>query len=233
VWTAIERYLHSAYQEIAESPSSSNASQLLAEITWGLYILALATRDHCEVPLDPKRVISAIDGIAGGKLSRESKARLSTVRGIFTLFSDVSDIPGFRCIAQPSVTLRNRIDEIMEDAYLLEASQLRRFFGVGANVAAIKRDLDKLLRFIAKNRPWAKGVLKAVSSTVPLAKTPADISATLLDIVPSLQVDGSAPLLVEPRPHHASIQAFAVVTSHRLAFSSSERWAVTVQRCGP
>lgn len=231
IWTAIHHYLHPVSQEITSAPSQKEPPDIsrIEEVAWGLYMLALATRDHCDVPLHPKAVISAIDSIADGRLSSESKTRLSLIRGIFGLFNHVSDVPGFRCIALPGVTLRDRIDEIMEDAYLLEASQLRRFFGVRANIASVKRDLGKLVRFIIRSRPWAKEILQAASSAIPLTKTPSEIAAKLLDIVPDLQVDGSAPLLVEPDPHVSNMQAYAVVTSRRVAFSSSESWAVTVQ----
>ena len=238
VWTAIYHYLHPVSQEIAETSSQNQIRRpfkisVLEDVAWGLYMLALATRDHCDVRLDPKTVILSIDCIADGPLSSESRTRLSTIRGIFGLFSHVWDVPGFRCIALPGVTLRDRIDDIMEDAYFLEASRLRRFLGVRANVVSVKRDLGKLLRFIVRSRPWAKGVLQAVASAVPLPKTPSEISAKLLDIVPDLQVDGSAPLLVEPNPHGSNMQGHIIVTSRREAFSSSESWDVTILPLGP
>lgn len=230
IWNAIERYLQPVSKDYADASMHDALSpnmRRLREITWSLYLLALGTRDHCEVPLDPKTVTFSIDSLDEAPLSAESKIRLSSIRGIFRLFSHNSEVPGFRCIALPNVTLRERIDEILEDAYLLEASQLRRFFGVQANITSVKRDLGKILRFIVRSRPWAKGVLEVASTTIPLVKTPSEISAKLLGVLPGLRVDDSAPILIEPDPHAANMNAFGAVTSRREAFCTSETWSVT------
>ncbi len=223
----VEHYL----RPVANDVASTGSSHLLDETAWDLYLLVLATRYSCEAPLSPTDTIVRLDSLIDAYvLSPESKSRLSIIRGLFGLFTDRTDIPGFRYIATKQYpSLRDRIDEIVEDAYLLEASQLRRFLSLKANVVSIKRDLRKLVRFIAKNRPWAKGLLTVGSHIAALPGAPAQVAERLVEIFPGLQGKCSPPLLVEPDQHLASTEAQLAVSARRLPFHSTEDWCCIIR----
>ena len=232
-WAAIEQYLLPAWQDLAEvrrletEQDRQYTAHRLQRVAWNLYLLALATQRHCEVPLSVTETLRDIDHLGAiPALSSESRNRLSAVRGLFALFTELTDIPGFQCVADPEHSLRERIEDILEDAYLLEASHLRRFFGLKANIASVKRDLRKIVQFVAKNRPWAKGVIAATSYASPLAKSPAQVADALLDILPGLRLDGTAPLLVLPDAHSVKMRAYEVLSSRRIPFIGKESWCV-------
>ena len=207
-----------------------NLELSVERVAWDLYLLSLATRYHCEVPILPDKTLKSIDHIAASDVvSSESQSRISVMRGLFGLFTEVTDVPRLQCFARAKQSFKERIDEILEDAYLLEASHLRRFFGFGANLASIRRDLRKLVRFIAENRRWAKGVLAAGSSTFPLAKSPTEMASKLLDIIPNLQLDGSAPLLVPPDAQTDNLDEI-IISYRRRPFMSWEFWMIRSSR---
>lgn len=147
VWGAISEYL---------SPLSATGADdaTVSEVAWDLYMLVLATRHKGEVVVDPDRVIqNAAKLMRLTSISTEGRARLAQLIGLFRLFDAGCVVPSLR--VRPTVGSREvtrRIDEILEDAYLLEASQLRRIFGLRQNEARTKRYLRRLLDFIARNR---------------------------------------------------------------------------------
>lgn len=206
LWKDIQEYFRPVATDLSRQliiHSDSNLRSLLNKSVWDLYLLALATKNHCEAPLASTQAIDRIDTlIVSNLLSNESKSRLSIVRGLFALFANVQEIPGFQCITNLSYhSLKERLDEILDDAYLLEASCLRRFLGLKANVKAIMRDLRKLVQFIVKNRPWAKGVLSAASQTAALPTIPGETAEKFLEALPGLQNNCSVPVLVDPQAY--------------------------------
>ena len=204
---------------------------LLNKTVWDLYLLSIATKNGCETPLSPIRTIQRVNNLMKcDLLSSESKSRLSIVRGLFSLFGDVQEVPGFRYIAEePHQSLRSRLDEIIEDAYLLEASHLRRFLGIKTNVKSIKRDLRKLVNFIAKNRSWAKGVFAATSQMAALPSIASKTTGQILDAIPGLQGNYSAPALIEPWMHLFSTRARVAISYRKLPFSGKEGGEVLIQ----
>ena len=209
IWTDLQTYLHPVSDDISSEDSESVVPLnplriLLNELAWDLYLLILASRHHCEVALSPTKTITGIDTLARSPLlSRESQSRLSVIRGIFALYSDSQGVPGLRCIAKaPQTSLRERLDEILEDAYLLEASHLRRFLCLKANIKAIKRDLRKLIKFIVEHRPWAKGVLTAATQTAQLPAVPSEAAGVFFEAISSACLASSAPLLIDPIAFH-------------------------------
>ena len=173
--------------------------KMLNETAWNFYLLVLATRRRSEVTLFPYEIVTSIGKLLDlPQLCSESKIRLSILQGIFSLFRKREAIPGFRCSPIAGLAFAERIDEILEDAYLLEASCLRRFFAIKSNVASIRRDLRKLLSFITKNRQWAKGILAVASHASFLPASSEQVTEKLLGILSNLPGDPTAPVLIEP-----------------------------------
>lgn len=198
-WNNIVEYLKIVALELKELPfEDARWKELgkLDELCWNSYLLILAAREMSDVLIDPEYVVSLIDQIPNCHLSGESKARLSVLRGIFSLYRNHTSVPGLHCVARSGIRLRDRLDEIMEDAYLLEASSLRRFLGIGSNIASIKRDLRRLTKFIVGNRSWAKDVVETLDKRLPLPVAPKEICSMVTAVLPSLRCAESAPLLV-------------------------------------
>jgi hypothetical protein len=237
-WTGLERYLKPIYEDLEKAVSKELAerggSTPLNRIAWDLYLLLLAARGHSEVPIVPSRTLSDIDILQKkSALRAESRTRLAIVRGIFALYTKAGDIPGFRCSPNRGQSLRERLDEILDDAYLLDASRLRRFFGLQSNTRAIKRDLLKLTSFIAKNRPWAKGAIIAASQNAALASGSTEVMDKIMDIFPELASDASAPVLIDSDSLFTGMGKLMVISSQRLPFQPSENWMVTVRQSNP
>jgi len=93
-------------------------------------------------------------------LSGEARIRLSLIKGLAVCFERQDGIPAL--VRRPHLVagLSERIDEILEDAYLLEASRIRTFFSPGANWAALRRDLRRVLAWVARNRSWARDAVR-------------------------------------------------------------------------
>lgn len=233
VWAAVENYLKPIYDDIRKSLTKEalerGGSTQLDKVAWDLYLLLLAVRGHSEVPITPSRTLSCIDGLNKSFVLRaENRTRLAIVRGVFALYNKASDIPGFRCISNRGQSLRERLDEILDDAYLLDASKLRRFFGLQSNARAIKRDLRKLTAFIAKNRPWAKGAIMAASQSATLANGSAEVMDKMIELFPELTSDSSVPILIDSDSSFASMGKLMIVSSQRRPFQRSENWMVTI-----
>jgi len=210
IWADLQAYLLPVFEDLPADdakrklPAPVGPRRSLHEVIWALYMITLASQHHCEVVLSPNEVIAIIDQLIKSKhLSTESKSRLSVVRGIFALYSHSLKVPGFSFITKaPRISLRERLDEILADAYLLEASHLRRFLGLNANAKAIQRDLRKLIKFIVNNRPWAKGILSASTQLAQLPAIPTDAAGLIFDAISTKVTDPSAPLLIDPIAFH-------------------------------
>ena len=232
VWTSVERYLSPIYGDVKKGLSKEEIKHgghtPLDGIALDLYLLLLAIRGHSEVPIIPAQTLKNIDGLSKkSELRAENRTRLAVIRGVFGLYNKESDIPGFRCIANRGQSLKERLDEILDDAYLLDAPRLRRFFGLQSNMRAIKRDLRKLTMFIAKNRPWAKGAVIAASQSATLANSSAEMMDKMIDIFPDLTSDSSTPILIDSDSLFADMGELFVASSQRRPFQPRENWMVT------
>lgn len=246
IWACIEDYLRCVHEELPISDSSntkdalqnafafSNGKQTLQEelfrLAWDLYMLILAAKYQCEVPLDPEETRSCIVTLLKCEsLSRESKARLSLVGGIFAAYSRKTDIPAFHVL--PTATqraLRERLDELLEDAYLLEASSLKRFLSLKSNVTSIKRDLRKLIKFIVKNRKWAQGLLGAASQLGILSPNSTRPAEKLLEIIPTYNPEHGMPTLINPGSYRRAISGQMQLSSQRIPFFGRQTYRVTL-----
>lgn len=238
IWADLQAYLHPVFGDLPPEERKRGEPKplrdLLGNLAWDLYIITLASRHNCEAVLSPTEAIDRIDTlIRSDLLSPESKSRLSVVRGLFALYSDSQNVPGFRCIAKaPQTSLRERLDEILEDAYLLEASYLRRFLGFKANTKAIKRDLRKLNKFIVKNRPWAKGILTAATQTAVLPAVPREAAGAILEAISNTGCGFSAPLLIDPIAYRQHTGARLIVSYRGAPFTGNDRGSLTIQWSG-
>jgi len=190
LWDAICEFLLPVWQAADDHRCVSN-------VAWDLYMLVLATRHKGEVVVSPERFIANVAKLdRSSSMSAEARARLARLAGLFQLFDAERFGPSLRLRAGVGArTVSWRIAEILEDGYLLEASQLRRMFGVKQNVASIKRDLRKLLGFIARSRPWARGLVSL--SSIPLTGGDSGLRVldALLDMLPVMQGSVSQPVL--------------------------------------
>ncbi len=210
-WRAICEYL----EPIAESVPRRTADQDsrvsnddLIDLGWGIYLLVLAARSGSDVMAAPKALLMNISRMSSiAQLSAEARARLAVLEGLLRVYEHPTEIPGFAVTSNCSVV--ERLEEIVEDAYMLEASLLRRFFCMGANLASIRRDLRSITKFIAKRRPWAKGILKASAYTGALA-----VSNELSGFVNLIQENDSsnrAPACVDSMMLYERVGRFAAI----------------------
>lgn len=179
--------------------STADDRMKVDELAWSLYLLMLATKYRGEVVLPPEKVKLQIYSIKkGSNINQEAKARLAKIEGIFNCFDSKIQIPSLtfrKHISKDAIS--NRIDDICEDAYLLEASALRKFIGYKSNRAAIVRDLRKIIRFISKSRNWAKGIVNVGSANINGSESAFKIAEHVVDILPDLQSQPGCPALLD------------------------------------
>ncbi len=97
------------------------------------------------------------------------------------MFTRRDELPGFEIVADNSFSFHERLEEILEDAYLAEAASMRQFLSFEANRAAIRRNLRRLLTWVARHRPWAKGVLTVAQQGAALPHLIGSAAASLAD----------------------------------------------------
>jgi len=172
----------------------------LGSIAWALYLLALGARYQSEVVLSPANILQSIRHLRQhATLDNESATRLSIIEGIFQLYSVEEEVQGFSILPMASkYSVLERIDEIIEDAWLLDASRLRRLFSVTANRVALRRDLNKVTRFICKHRSWAQGILSTATQSVLLGSQPLSILEKLVRLLPDVELGNYCPIVLVP-----------------------------------
>ena len=237
VWSTVKRYFSPVLQDIPYRPLPGRIvtryARLVQQIAWNFYLLVLASRNNCEVHFDPvksSQVLAYLLSLPG--LSQESMARLATIQGVFSLFSNNDSLPCFTCVPQTGNSFAERIDEIMEDAHLLEASALRRFLSIGANAASIKRDLRKLLQFIAKHSKWAKGALALATQVAFLPPRSKEVIDKLSACMPELASDATAPVIVVPSEKRLGLN-FLVGDASKDVYTTKQSWIVMIRKVGP
>lgn len=211
IWAAILKYLDPIIRSIGPreyriGPCGNDVWDMLDRIAWNLYLLALASRRRTEVVVNLSDQTKAIYELLRKKsMGPEAQARLSNVEGLFRVYDRQYEVPGFRIMASnQGAAVSDRIEEILEDAYLLEASRLRRFLGLKANIASIRRDLRSLTKYIAKNRKWAKGVLAAVSETG--YTPPNDAMEKFLNALPEGNWSTWSPICIDAVSHLSNMR---------------------------
>ncbi len=183
LWKTICKYLLFTEKDVEISPFNEDKDA----IAWYLYLLSLAVKKGAEVPILPNAPLYFISRlIKSQKLSKESLARLPIIEGLFRSFSQHTESPTLTFSPRiPITAIRDRIDEIVEDAYMLEASRLRRFFGYRQNITSIKRDLRLVLKTITQNSKWAKGVVNIGTDILSTSQNIGGLSK-LHEIIPGI-----------------------------------------------
>jgi hypothetical protein len=201
LWRDVLKYMAPLRHDLAAHRRGPSCMYVAAlnDSAWGFYMLALAARNHSDVLLSAAEVIKATEVLLSyDGICSESKTRLAIIKGIFALYRATADVPVLACCAGSGTPLIERVDEILEDAHLLEASHVRRFLGLGSNVATVRRRLRQVLTFITKHRKWATGVVSLGSQTAAIVHPRAALLAKLADLVPDIGHDPVAPVLYEP-----------------------------------
>jgi hypothetical protein len=163
-WDAVQRYLKPVLDDArgASRPSEGERKpeSIVRELMGHVYSISLSVSRKAPAIVPPVPMLELIERLEEISLTSESRARLAVLRGVAACFERHSEIPALVCKPQLGVPLSERIEEILEDAYLLEASRLRTFFSPGANWAALRRDLRKTLGWVVRNRGWAKQAVR-------------------------------------------------------------------------
>lgn len=236
-WNSINLYLEPVFLNLPTKSldqKTDDAPQMMWHhantIAWHLYLLLLAVDGHSEVPINPTDTIASIDCLTRDPLLvAESRARLAIIKGLFASFKKSENIPSFRCVLAVNHSLKERLDEIVDDAHLQDASKLRRFLSVQSNTRAIRKDLKKLVDFIARKRPWAKGAVMAASHAAMLPSSANELVDKIFGIFPELAASSSTPILVDPDSLIAGLGCKVVLTSQRLRSKGKENWCVVVR----
>lgn len=183
VWDAVVAYFAPVLNEFDDKPPTKFSTAI-----WNFYLIVLAAKYKAEVNVNPYKTRRLIEQVESKmKLSPEAHARLSVIKGIVNEFTVELEAPALKIIPGVSGTaISERIDEILEDAYLLEASTLRRAFGIKENRARIDKRLRKLLSFIQHHRGWAKGIVTTGSDIILGAQAFTPALGSLVDLVPGL-----------------------------------------------
>jgi hypothetical protein len=126
----------------------------------------------------------------------------------------VDEIPGFTCRDGVNVVFTERISEILEDAYLIEASRLRLFFGIQPNIASLKRDLRKILTFIVRRRSWARRALGVALQAASFAKDPSELADAVLSIIPDVNTL-RGPIILDSLDDSSSLNTMRAVAHVR------------------
>jgi len=188
IWEAVKAY----FVPITEGLNRAGQSPPIF-LAWDTYMLMLATRWDAQVYMNLGHLRAEILSAShhASFMSDEALARLAVLRGAFNGLHTHVAMPALRVLAGSGASFRERIDDILDDAYLLEASFLRRTLSVAANRAAIYRDLRRLLRWIVKARGWAAGLIKVGEQAAIMPHAAGEtISALMSAISAGGQVSG-------------------------------------------
>lgn len=167
VWNSVTHYLEPVINDVKQN-ISDQGEYSMNELINDLYFLALAHKCRAETFVNPTLAVRHAERLVESvALGPEALARVAVITGIFQLYACPLDVAILKIAPEANAfSVSERIEEIMEDAYLLEASYLRRMIGLEENVAAFRRDLRKLISFITRHRPWARGLVGAASQPV-------------------------------------------------------------------
>ena len=163
-WCAIQRYLDPVLEDVkgASRPSDRERTptSIAQELMSHVYSITLSVSRKAPAIIPPVPMVELVGRLEEISLSSESRARLAVLKGVAACFERKPEIPALVCQPYLAGIISERMEEILEDAYLLEASRLRTFFSPGANWAALRRDLRKVLGWVLRNRGWAKQAVR-------------------------------------------------------------------------
>jgi hypothetical protein len=225
IWRAIQTYC----KPILPWRSKWEDEAMLAHVQWELYLLALATKQEAQVKICEGVVHHILPKLrkASG-ISREGKARLAMISGVFEMARQAQQsVSALSTLPNRLGILAERIDEILEDAYLLEASALKRFLGRGSNIAAVKRDLRLITRTIVK-RSWAKGVIREATTRLSFGIPVGEALGGISELIASNETTVAPVIQIGPvdRPQSGYLYVFP------LSWHDGTEWGTIIHNDG-
>lgn len=190
VWKAVQTYFQPIQEAVARP-------EYLDFIAWPLYLMIIASRSGAGVTFNLEVPRKNLARLEARQVKGEAGARLALLESIFSAYTRVEEVPGLSIAPDRNLVIGERLAEILEDAYLLEASsKLKRFFGIQANKAALKRDLRKLTQQLEK-RPWARNAVKGTTQIVTLGTDMNAMGAALGQVLAGagMRSHGAPPIL--------------------------------------
>lgn len=190
VWKAVQKYFQPIQQAVARPA-------YLDFIAWPLYLMIVASRSGAGVTFNldvPRQNFARLEA---RKVKGEAGARLALLESIFSAYTRVEEVPGLSIAPNRNLLIGERLAEILEDAYLLEASsKLKKFFSIQTNKAALKRDLRILTRQLEK-RSWARNAVKGTTQLATLGSDMNAVGAALGEVLAGAGVRsyGAPPIL--------------------------------------
>jgi hypothetical protein len=223
-WDAVRTYCAPIASDFSRhgSGDTTEGDADIDSLAWSLYLLCIGLAKGAEISASPSDVTANISAIlACPALTPESRARLANIQGIFSAFSVKTESPRLRFLPDiPASVITDRIAEIVEDAYLLEASALRRLLGLRQNVAAVRRDLRLLLRTITRSRKWAKDIVAVGTEMLATGTDVSKVANAAIQIVPHLATESHVVLCPQsfgPPPRGAMLELMCGVRGGTIA----------------
>lgn len=172
LWKPIQAYFEpmsldmarmQAFMDLNVHGSVSLVTSELECLARNFHLLLIAARENAQVEIniiERCEILKALIAQHQEKFRPESRARLSILLGVLNgLGTETATVDALHVRAKAIDWLPQRLDEILDDAYLAEASSLKRFISYESNKASVRRDLRQLLRAIIRERRWAKSVV--------------------------------------------------------------------------
>jgi hypothetical protein len=201
-WDAVKQYIKPVAVDVMRDggpppPPTRTPESLCRELAAHAYSISLSLAQGSAAIVPPVPMLDLINELEPLAADPEAKARLAMIRGVATNFAHREDMPALVCLPHATEKLSDRIDEILEDAYLLEASKLRTFFAPGANWAALRRDLRKILSWVVRNRSWATGMFRVGQQTLAVPTQADAVAEALVNMGGSAGQKNSPVLLLD------------------------------------
>jgi hypothetical protein len=223
LWNNIRAYCQPIHALV--TPLSEEAGWLDRAAN-ALYHLIIASRSSAQVYVNVDAVLRDIDRLLTRThvtATSEASMRLASLRGVFAQLQPTGSLPGLRVQVGYELSLRTRLDEILEDAYLAEAGNLRQFLSVNANVASVRRDLRRLVHAISTSAKWARGIFSATEHVIGSS---APVAEKLLELIGQTNSppDGVA-ILLSPRdrPHFGAVTCLSGADGDHFVYMSPAR----------
>lgn len=213
VWKAIRKYFQPMERAVTYP-------EYLDFIAWPIYLMVIASRSGAAVTFNPEVPRNNLKRLETRKVKGEAGARLAVIESIFSAYTQTEELPGLSIVPNRNLVIGERLDEILEDAYLLDASsELKKFFDPRTNKASARRRLRQLTKAL-QGRSWAKDAVRGTTRLVTLGTDADAVGATLGQVLASAGMRSyGAPPILDRRTLEleGSLPGGAVVTHYRLA----------------
>ncbi len=192
IWRAVRSYF-----EPVMAKATPEIPPMIASLACDLHLLILATRTSAQIHLDLNDGLEILHLLGNDpNITGEAAARVAILEGAFRFLEPLERVPGLTVSAGNETAFRDRIEEILEDAYLAEASSMRQFLCFDSNAASVRRDLRSLLRSIVRSRKWAKGAVTVAEQRVALPSVTVSAIGTVVDAL-DLDATDAGPIVLD------------------------------------